>query len=116
MDLITSAVAAALANGVSDTGHDSVAEPYRCLTAALARLDGAADVLAAIASLEANADSSELRLALSKALARARAPDDMTTLFAAQALLDQLSGPQAAPTAARPDVDTDILRQEIAPV
>jgi len=97
MDLITSAVAAAIAHGAPHASPDSITEPYRRLKAAIGRLAGAADVLAAIASLEAAPDTPELRLALSKAVAKARAPDDMAVLFAAQALLEQLPRPEAAP-------------------
>ena len=101
MDLITKAVAAAIAQGApaaaSNTAPDSLADAYRRLKAAIGQLDGGADVLAAIASLETASDSPALRLALSKAVARARAPDDMAVLFAAQALLEQLPPPEAAP-------------------
>lgn len=101
MDLITKAVAAAIAHGApaaaSNTAPDSLADAYRRLKAAIGQLAGGADVLAAIASLEAAPDIPALRLALSKAVATARAPDDMATLFAAQALLEQLPPPEAAP-------------------
>lgn len=100
MDLITKAVAAAIAHGAPHASPDSITEPYRRLKAAIGQLAGAADVLAAIASLEAAPDTPELRLALSKAVAKAKAPDDMTVLFAAQALLEQLPRPEAAPAAA----------------
>ncbi|WP_426077637.1 alpha/beta hydrolase [Janthinobacterium sp. PSPC3-1] len=100
MDLITSAVAAAIAHGAHHASPDSITEPYRRLKAAIGQLAGAADVLAAIASLEAAPDTPELRLALSKAVARARAPDDMAVLFAAQALLEQLPRPEAVPAVA----------------
>ena len=86
MDLITSAVAAAIAQGAPE----AVALPYQRLKAAIGRLTGASDVLAAIASLEADPDSQALRLALSKAVASAKISDDMATLFAAQALLEVL--------------------------
>ena len=101
MDLITKAVAAAIAQGApaaaSNTAPDSLADAYRRLKAAIGQLAGGADVLAAIASLEAAPDTPALRLALSKAVATARAPDDMAVLFAAQALLKQLPPPEAAP-------------------
>ena len=101
MDLITKAVAAAIDQGApaaaSNTAPDSLADAYRRLKAAIGQLDGGADVLAAIASLEAAPDSPALRLAMSKAVATAKAPDDMATLFAAQALLEQLLPPEAAP-------------------
>jgi len=97
MDLITSAVAAAIDHGAPDARLDSINEPYRRLKAAIGQLAGGADVLAAIASLEAAPDTPALRLALSKAVAKARAPDDMAILFAAQALLEQLPQPEAAP-------------------
>ena len=97
MDLITSAVAAAIAQGAPGAAPEAVALPYQRLKAAIGRLAGASDVLAAIASLEAAPDSPALRLALSKAVAAARAPDDMATLFAAQALLEQLREPEPAP-------------------
>lgn len=97
MDLITSAVAAAIDHGAPDARLDSINEPYRRLKAAIGQLAGGADVLAAIASLEAAPDTPALRLALSKAVATARAPDDMAVLFAAQALLEQLPAPEAAP-------------------
>ena len=100
MDLITSAVAAAIAHGAHHASPDSITEPYRRLKAAIGQLAGAADVLAAIASLEAAPDTPELRLALSKAVARAKAPDDMAVLFAAQALLEQLPRPEAVPAVA----------------
>ena len=97
MDLITSAVAAAIAPGAPGAAPEAVALPYQRLKTAIGRLAGASDVLAAIASLEAAPDSPALRLALSKAVAAARAPDDMATLFAAQALLEQLREPEPAP-------------------
>ena len=97
MDLITSAVAAAIAQGAPGAAPEAVALPYQRLKTAIGRLAGASDVLAAIASLEAAPDSPALRLALSKAVAAARAPDDMATLFAAQALLEQLREPEPAP-------------------
>lgn len=98
MDLITSAVVAAIAHGAPETDIVS----YQRLKAAIARLAGASDVLAAIASLEATPAAPALRLALSKAVASAKAPDDMATLFAAQALLEQLREPEglAPPQAA----------------
>ena len=93
MDLITSAVVAAIAhNAPACAAPDILGDAYRRLTAAIGRLAGASDVLAAVASLEAAPDSPGLRLALSKAVARARVPDDMATLFAAQALLELLPG------------------------
>lgn len=102
MDLITSAVAAAIAQGAPGAAPEAVALPYLRLKAAIGRLAGASDVLAAIASLEAAPDSPALRLALSKAVAAAKAPDDMATLFAAQALLEQLREPESAPPPAAP--------------
>ena len=52
MDLITKAVAAAIAQGAptaaSNTAPDSLADAYRRLKAAIGQLDGGADVLAAI--------------------------------------------------------------------
>ena len=104
MDLITSAVAAAIAQGAPE----AVALPYQRLKAAIGRLTGASDVLAAIASLEADPDSQALRLALSKAVASAKISDDMATLFAAQALLevlrpaDSVSAPAHAAAPAAP--------------
>ena len=97
MDLITSAVAAALANGAHDDAPDQLTQLYQRLKAAIGRLAGATDVLAAIARLEAAPDSQDLRLALSKAVASAKAPDDMVTLFAAQALLEHLHAPEDTP-------------------
>lgn len=103
MDLITSAVVAAIAHGAPGAAPEAVALPYQRLKAAIGLLAGASDVLAAIASLEAASDSPALRLELSKAVAAARAPDDMATLFAAQALLEQLREPEsAAPPVAPP--------------
>ena len=104
MDLITSAVAAAIAQGAPGAASEAVALPYQRLKAAIGRLAGASDVLAAIASLEAAPDSQALRLALSKAVAAAKAPDDMATLFAAQALLEQLREPESAPPPVAPAV------------
>lgn len=100
MDLITSAVAAAIAHGAPDTVPDNVASLYQRLKSAIAQLAGGSEVLAAIASLESGPDSPELRLALSKAVASAKAPDDMATLFAAQALLEQLPPPMAVAASA----------------
>ena len=96
MDLITSAVAAAIAYGAPDAAPEAVCLSYQRLKAAIGRLAGATDVLAAIASLEAAPGSAALRLALSKAVAAAKIPDDMATLFAAQALLEQLREPESA--------------------
>ncbi|OBV37736.1 alpha/beta fold hydrolase [Janthinobacterium psychrotolerans] len=98
MDLITSAISAAIAHG-APAASENIERLYQRLKAAIGRLAGAAEVLAAITSLEAEPDSPDLRLALSRALASAKAPDDMATLFAAQALLDQLPQPVAAAVA-----------------
>ena len=114
MDLITKAVAAAIALGVPDAGPDAVTEPYRRLKAAIGQLAGGADVLGAIASLEAAPDVPALRLALSKAVAKARAPDDMAVLFAAQALLEQL--PQPVTVAAQASVEKSALVSNYAVV
>ena len=116
MDLITSAVAAAIAHGAHHASPDSITEPYRRLKAAIGQLAGAADVLAAIASLEAAPDTPELRLALSKAVARARAPDDMAVLFAAQALLEQLPRPEAVPAAAGVEKSTLVSNHAVVKV
>ena len=93
MDLITSAVVAAIEHGAPGHAPEAVATHYRQIKAAIAKFDSASDILAAIAALEAEPANIRLQLALSAALARAKVPDDMETLFAAQGLLDALRRP-----------------------
>lgn len=93
MDLITSAVVAAIGRGAPGHAPEAVASHYQRLKLAIARFDSAAAILAAIAALEADPANTRLQLALSAALASANAPDDMATLFAAQGLLDALQRP-----------------------
>lgn len=99
MDLITSAVVAAIGHGAPGHAPEAVTRHFQSLMRAIAKFDSAAAILAAIAALEAAPASTELQLALSAALATARAPDDMETLFAAQGLLDALQAPAAPPPA-----------------
>lgn len=96
MDLITSAVVAAIEHGAPGHAPEAVAAHYRQIRTAIAKFDGAAAILAAIDALEADPASTPLQLALSAALATAKVPDDMETLFAAQGLLDALQRPSAA--------------------
>ena len=93
MDLITSAVVAAIGHGAPGHAPEAVAGHYQRLKLAIARFDSADAVLAAIAALEADPANIRLQLALSAALATANAPDDMASLFAAQGLLDSLQRP-----------------------
>lgn len=93
MDLITSAVVAAIEHGAPDHAPQAVASHFQRLKLAIAKFDGAAAILAAIAALEAAPADPQLQLALSAALAAANVPDDMETLFAAQGLLDALQRP-----------------------
>ncbi len=90
MDLITSAVVAAIGHGAPGHAPEAVASHFQRLKLAIAKFDGAAAILAAIAALEAEPGNTQLQLALSATLASANAPDDMETLFAAQGLLDAL--------------------------
>ena len=94
MDLITSAVVAAIGHGAPGHAPEAVTSHFRRLMQAIAKFDGAAAILAAIAALEAEPANAQLQLALSASLASANAPDDMETLFAAQGLLDALQPPQ----------------------
>ncbi|MCC7680700.1 alpha/beta hydrolase [Janthinobacterium sp. FW305-128] len=100
MDLITSAVVAAIEHGAPGHAPEAVASHYQRLKLAIAKFDSAAAILAAIAALEAEAANTQLQLALSAALSAAKVPDDMETLFAAQGLLDALRPPVALPPAA----------------
>lgn len=100
MDLITSAVVAAIAHGAPGHAPEAVASHYQRLKLAIARFDSAAAILAAIAALEAEPANTQLQLALSAALSTAKVPDDMETLFAAQGLLDALRPPAALPPTA----------------
>ncbi|AYM76441.1 alpha/beta fold hydrolase [Janthinobacterium agaricidamnosum] len=100
MDLITSAVVAAIEHGAPGHAPEAVASHYQRLKLAIAKFDSAAAILAAIAALEAEPANTQLQLALSAALSTAKIPDDMETLFAAQGLLDALRPPVALPPAA----------------
>ncbi|OFA05298.1 alpha/beta hydrolase family protein [Janthinobacterium sp. HH107] len=100
MDLITSAVVAAIEHGAPGHAPEAVASHYQRLKLAIAKFDSAAAILTAIAALEAEAANTQLQLALSAALSAAKVPDDMETLFAAQGLLDALRPPVALPPAA----------------
>ncbi|NHQ92338.1 alpha/beta hydrolase [Janthinobacterium lividum] len=100
MDLITSAVVAAIEHGAPGHAPEAVASHYQRLKLAIAKFDSAAAILAAIVALEAEAANTQLQLALSAALSAAKVPDDMETLFAAQGLLDALRPPVALPPAA----------------
>lgn len=102
MDLITSAVVAAIEHGAPRHAPQAVASHYERLKLAIAKFDGAAAILAAIAALEAEPASPQLQLALSAALSAAKVPDDMETLFAAQGLLDALQRPPSP----LPEVET----------
>ena len=100
MDLITSAVVAAIGHGAPDHAPDAIANHYRQIRTAISKFDAAAAIFAAIAALEADPADARLRLALSAALATAKVPDDMETLFAAQGLLDALQRPATVSPAA----------------
>ena len=102
MDLITSAVVAAIEHGAPGHAPAAVASHYQRLKQAIAKFDSAAAILAAIAALEAEPSNTQLQLALSAALATAKVPDDMETLFAAQGLLDALQRPPSP----LPEVET----------
>jgi esterase/lipase superfamily enzyme len=102
MDLITSAVVAAIEHGAPGHAPEAVASHYRRLKLAIAKFDGAAAILAAIAALEAAPANTQLQLALAAALSTAKVPDDMETLFAAQGLLDALQRPPSP----LPEVET----------
>ncbi|WP_219118205.1 alpha/beta hydrolase [Janthinobacterium sp. UMAB-56] len=93
MDLITSAVVAAIGHGAPGHASEAVAGHYQRLKLAVAKFDSAAAILAAIAALEAAPDHPQLQLALSAALSSAKVSDDMETLFAAQSLLEALQRP-----------------------
>ena len=103
MDLITSAVVAAIEHGAPGHAPEAVATHYRQIKAAIAKFDSASSILAAITALEADPADTRLQLALSAALASAKVPDDMETLFAAQGLLDALQRPARLPPA--PEVE-----------
>lgn len=102
MDLITSAVVAAIGHGAPGHATEAVASHYERVKQAIAKFDSAAAILAAIAALEAEPANTQLQLALSVALSSAKVPDDMETLFAAQGLLDFL----LRPSSSRPEVET----------
>lgn len=95
MDLITSAVVAAIEQGAPGHAPEPVSRYYQQLKTAIGKFDGAAVILAAITALEADSSSEPLRLALAQALSTARVGDDMASLFAAQSLLAQLRLPSA---------------------
>lgn len=93
MDLISSAIVVAIAHGAPARVPPSVAERYALLKSAIVRFPNAAQILAIVAEMEAASGQQQeepLRLALARALSVAKVPDDMATLFAAQALLDLL--------------------------
>lgn len=92
MDLITSAILAAIARGAPARLPAPLAERCKLLKTALSSLPGGASILDLIATLETMPAGQDhaLRLKLAQALSEAHAPDDMATLFAAQGLLDQL--------------------------
>jgi esterase/lipase superfamily enzyme len=102
MDLITSAVVAAIEHGAPGHAPEAVASHYQRLKLAIAKFDAAAAILAAIAALEAAPANTQLQLALAAALSTAKVPDDMETLFAAQGLLDALQRPPSP----LPEVET----------
>jgi len=102
MDLITSAVVAAIEHGAPGHAPEAVASRYQRLKLAIAKFDAAAAILAAIAALEAAPANTQLQLALAAALSTAKVPDDMETLFAAQGLLDALQRPPSP----LPEVET----------
>ncbi|MGK5037009.1 alpha/beta hydrolase [Janthinobacterium sp. LB3P118] len=102
MDLITSAVVAAIGRGAPGHASEAVTSHFRTLMQAIAKFDSATTILAAIAALEAEPANTQLQLALSAVLSTAKVPDDMGTLFAAQSLLDALQRPFPQ----LPDVET----------
>lgn len=96
MDLITSALVAAIEQGAPGHAPVAIARYYQQLKTALGKFDSAASILAAITALEADAASAPLRLALAQALSNAKVADDMASLFAAQGLLGQVRLPSAS--------------------
>src|SRR5450830_1784282 len=96
MDLITSAVVAAIEQGAPGHAPAAIERYYQQLKTALGKFDSAATILTAITALEADSSSDPLRLALAQALSTAKVPDDMASLFAAQGLLGQLRLPSAS--------------------
>lgn len=96
MDLITSAVVAAIEQGAPGHAPEAIERYYQQLKTALGKFDSAASILAAITALEADAASAPLRLALAQALSNAKVADDMASLFAAQGLLGQVRLPSAS--------------------
>src|SRR5450830_1960980 len=98
MDLITSAVVAAIGQGAPDHAPEPVTRYYHQLKTAIGQFDSSAAILAAITALEADATSEPLRLALAQTLSAARVADDMASLFAAQGLLAQLRLPSGGIT------------------
>jgi len=96
MDLITSAVVAAIEQGAPGHAPAAIERYYQQLKTAIGKFDSAATILAAITALEADSSSDPLRLALAQALSNAKVADDMASLFAAQGLLGQLRLPAAS--------------------
>src|SRR5471032_12422 len=105
MDLITSAVVAAIGQGAPDHAPEPVARYYQQLKTAIGQFDSAAAILAAITALEADSACEPLRLALAQTLSAARVADDMASLLAAQGLLGQSRLPSTTVTAEANEAD-----------
>ncbi len=119
MDLITSAIVAAIEHGAPDMATPDIRYRYEQLKAVIQdRLNDAQLILAAIAVLETDAASAPQRLLLQQKLSDAKAADNMPLLFAAQALQHQVAlaatpqpvsrgaAPAAAPLVNEPDYAT----------
>lgn len=118
MDLITSAIVAAIAHGAPDQASADLAGRYGQLKSAIGRLAAGEQILALVARLEAaqsgKNDHHQDQLDLARLLSDARARDNMATLFAAQRLLDLLDLPaqqQPSAAAAGPAVAADEASQ-----
>lgn len=92
MDLITSAIIAAIEHGAPDRATPEIGQRYQQLKDIIsARLAEPGAVLDAITALEGEVGSSEQRFMLLQRLSKANAAANMALLFAAQALLHQIS-------------------------
>ncbi|CDG83242.1 alpha/beta hydrolase [Janthinobacterium agaricidamnosum] len=91
MDLITSAIVAAIEHGAPDMATPDIRYRYEQLKAAIQdRATDAQAILAAIKALEADPASAPQRLLLQQQLSTANAAGDMALLFAAQELRHQI--------------------------
>lgn len=96
MDLVTSAILAAIEQGARVFAREVVALSYQHLKSIIAKkISNADDILAAIAALEADPGSVPQLLAVRDRLAGANANADIDVLMAAQTLLYHIKPPQA---------------------